>query len=145
VLGDLVALGALLVTLLGGGHQPMDMADDPSIRAGFWNLVADSRYGFARTEEAMFIVRGADGAVSFVRWPDAGLHQRAQWIGRFPRGTVAIAHTHPNWIPEPSAVDTRLAAKTGIPVYVVTRTRISRTAGGVSETLVDRDWRPVRN
>jgi len=143
MLSELVALGALLTTLFAHAPAAGDLAADPSVRAGFWKLVAESRYGFARTEEAMFIVRGPGGAVTFVRWPGSGLHHQARWIGRFPPGTIAIVHTHPNWVPEPSAIDTRLAARIGIPVYVVTRTRISRTAGGVNETLVARDWRPV--
>jgi hypothetical protein len=144
LLSELVVLGTLLTTLLA--HVPAttgDLAADPSVRAGFWKLVTESRYGFARTEEAMFVVRGAGGAVTFVRWPDSGLHHQARWIGPFPPGTIAIVHTHPNWVPEPSAIDTRLAERIGIPVYVVTRTRISRTAGGVNETLVSSDWRPV--
>jgi len=143
LLSELVALGTLLTTLLAHVPATADLTADPSVRAGFWKLVTDSRYGFARSEEAMFVVRGAGGAVTFVRWPDSGLHERAQWIGRFPRGTIAIVHTHPNWLPDPSAVDTRLAERIGIPVYVVTRTRISRTSGGVNETLVSTDWRPV--
>src|SRR5688572_18930691 len=110
-----------------------DFTADPAARAFLWQMVADARYGFSETEEAAFVVRGADGGISFVRWPRAGVKNQARWPGAFPPGTIAIVHTHPNRIPDPSQLDERAARRKGIPIYVLTRTRITRTTGGAAE------------
>jgi hypothetical protein len=105
-------------------------------------MVAEARYGFSETEEAAFVIRDAEGLISFVRWPPAGVKQQARWPGAFPAGTIAIVHTHPNRIPNPSALDERAARRKGIPIYVLTRTKITRTTGGGVEVVVDGDWSP---
>ena len=117
-----------------------DVAHDSEVREFFWELMSMTRYGFAETEEAAFIVV-SDGRLSFVRWSSAELPHQARWQGPFPKGTIAIVHTHPNWIPSPSSIDVRTAQRSRVPVYVITRNRISKTKDGKSEIVVDGDWR----
>ena len=121
-----------------------DLAQEHDVRVAMWQLMADTRYGFARTEEALFIVRDAEGQLSFVRWPSRGLAHQTHWVGALPRGAVAIAHTHRNWVPEPSGVDIHTARRSGLPVYVVTRTRITRTDGRETTTVAAGKWAPGR-
>ncbi len=87
---------------------------------------------FSHMEEAAFIVRHADGSCTAVRWPSTGIPDSAMWVGPFPEGTVAIAHTHPAWRPKPSTVDVATARKVKLPVYVVTRTQVWKTIAGVA-------------
>ena len=115
-------------------------AYDPAVRAAMWTLMEDTRYGFAVTEEAMFIVRERDGRLSFIRWSSLGEPHQALWTGIVPAGAVAIAHTHPNTRPRPSAVDENTARRSGLLVYVVTRDRIMRTDGGAAKTVVRGSW-----
>lgn len=119
-----------------------DITADPAARQYLWSLLAEARYGFAESEEAAFVVRDARGRLSFVRWPSLGISNQARWPGRFPAGTIAIVHTHPNRTPQPSRLDARVARRKGIPVYVLTRTKITRTRGGAAEVIVEGDWRP---
>jgi hypothetical protein len=124
--------------------QPMgiEITSDPLIRAGLWRMFADTRFGHAMNEEAAFIVRAADGALSLVRWPSSDAPHRSQWKAPVPAGAIAIAHTHPNGQPRPSIADSRTAEQWSMPVYVVTRTRIARTDGTHTETVVEGNWEP---
>lgn len=119
-----------------------ELAYDPEVRKAMWQLMEETRYGFEENEEAMFIVRGPDGRLSFVRWTSLGVPLKARWTGAVPPGTIAIVHTHPNSRPRPSEVDAATARRLGLPVYVLTHARITRTLGGDSATLVRGDWRP---
>ena len=109
-----------------------------------WALLARAQYGFSEREHAAFIVREDDQTLSFVDWPYVAQQAKAQYRGRIPRGTVAIVHTHPNERPVPSPDDVALAQRIALPVYVLTRTEISRTADGRVKTLVVGDWNPER-
>jgi hypothetical protein len=84
-----------------------------------------------RTERAAFVVRNADGHVGLVVWPSSETDS-ATWVGRIPDGTVAIAHTHPYWRPKPSNIDMVTARNVKLPVYVVTRSEVWKTAAGVA-------------
>ena len=119
-----------------------ELADHPAVRGIFWHLLGQSRYGFDNGESALFVVRNESGGYSFVSWPNAGEPNCARWQGAFPRGTVAIAHTHPNWLPSPSSVDATTAVRCGIPVYVITRTRVTRTDGALTQTVIAGEWKP---
>jgi proteasome lid subunit RPN8/RPN11 len=130
----------VIVTILIEAVAPADVAHDAAVREFFWELMTMTRYGFAETEEAAFIVV-SNGSLSFVRWSSAEVPHQARWEGPFPEGTVAIVHTHPNWIPSPSAVDVQTAQRSRLPVYVITRHRISKTKGGKSEIVFEGDWR----
>ena len=120
-----------------------EIAHEPDTRKAMWDLVAASRYGHARTEEAMFIVRDAEGRLSFVRWDSLGAPYAARWKGGVPEGAVAIAHTHPHGRPHPSRADNETARKIGLPVYVLTRDRIVRTDGDRTVTVVHGHWAPA--
>ena len=121
-----------------------DITSEPATRAYLWTLLAEARYGFSENEEAAFIVRDRAGHVTFVRWPKSAGRYHARWAGAFPKGTIAIVHTHPNFTPEPSLLDERAAQRNGVPVYVLTRTKITRTTGDATEIVFDGDWRPRR-
>ena len=132
----------LLTTVLYVGSMQNDLAQDPTVRAALWQLMEQTRYGFAETEEALFIVRERDGRLSFVRWTASETPHQSRWSGAKPRGVVAIAHTHPNWLPQPSRTDVRTAARNHLAVYVVTRMRIVKTTGNETQEVVEGDWRP---
>jgi proteasome lid subunit RPN8/RPN11 len=117
-----------------------DLAHDPTVRGALWKLLEDAHYGHAEMEEAMFIVRGTDGVLSFVRWHPTGAAHQAQWNAAVPQGTIAIAHTHPNTLPRPSTNDIRTAMQANLPVYVVTRTKITKTSGGETSVVLKGEW-----
>ena len=133
---------ALFAALLAFASMHDDLAHDPAVRTALWQLMEETRYGFSESEEAMFIVRGTDGQISFVRWTSLRLPHHARWTVAIPRGVVAIAHTHPNWQPNPSATDVRTATRTNLVVYVVTRTRITKASAADVRTVVRGEWRP---
>ena len=116
-----------------------EIADQPSVRGIFDFLLRQS----TRDERAAFIVRTPRGGFTFVSWPASDDANSVQWRGACPRGTVAIAHTHPNWLPMPSRIDIRSAAAAHLPIYVVTRTGISKTDGTSACVVVKGDWRPT--
>jgi len=120
-----------------------EIASDPRVREQLWTLLRDAFYGHAKMEEAAFVVRNSDGELGIVRWPSAGAPNESRWRGSFPKGTVAIAHTHHNGFPEPSRADKRTAETRRVPVYVVTRLKITKTTGGASITIVRGGWNPA--
>jgi hypothetical protein len=118
-----------------------EIATDAGVRAMFRQMLSQTRYGFSREEAAAFVVRDGNGHLAVVAWPDAdGIPDCAHWYGRFPEGVVAIVHTHPNWLPEPSTIDAQTARVTGVPVYVITAGRVSKTNGGRSQVVLDHGW-----
>jgi hypothetical protein len=94
------------------------------------------------TERALFLTRGDDGNLGYELWPATHQRRKATYRGTVPPNTVAIAHTHPNGMPKPSQHDIDEAARTGLPIYVVTRTSIARVDPDRTTTeLVSRpDW-----
>lgn len=130
-----------LAALLYLGVMHGELAHEPSVRDALWKLLEDAHYGFTETEQAMFIVRGADGRLSFVRWDSLAVPRHAQWNGPVPAGVVAIVHTHPNAMPRPSTMDIRTAERSRLPVYVVTHSRVMKTASGETTVVWKGDWR----
>jgi proteasome lid subunit RPN8/RPN11 len=120
---------------------PLDVPLDANLREAFHELLRDAHGGCSRTEVAGFLVRLPAGTYAIVRWPEAEVTDEARWEGAWPPGTVAIVHTHPNWMPEPSRVDRATAARNHVPVYVVTSGGITSTAGRGPETV---RWREER-
>ncbi len=131
---------ALLLTLVVKPSSPADMALDPAALAIFREMLRRNRNGFGDIEEAAFIVRGSGGELIAVPWPGAGEPDRGRWEGSFPAGVVAIAHTHPAWLPMPSSIDAATARRARIPVYVITASRISMTSGGEGSVVIAGDW-----
>src|SRR5262249_16246699 len=89
-----------------------------------WELLAAAHWGASRFEQAAFAVRTNDGGIGFLRWPASPSDFQAGYQGSIPPNTVAIVHTHPNGHPDPSGDDDSVARHLGIPVYVVTRTKV---------------------
>src|SRR5213592_4938652 len=107
--------------MLAAADRMSDVMNEDGVRAVFASLLEDAQGGMSSFEEAVFIIRMPTGRIAFVRWPRATFANEARWMGRFPPGVIAIAHTHPNWMPNPSNVDILTAARAGIAVYVITR------------------------
>lgn len=120
----------------------LGFVSDPAVREIFGQLLAEARFGFSRAEEAAFIVRAKDGGYRCIAWPSDGLVDSARWEGRIPDGVLAIVHTHPNWMAAPSRIDARTARRSGVPVYVITRTQIAVTHGGPAQVVVSGEWKP---
>lgn len=131
----------VLAALLYLGTTHSDLAHDPRVRAQWWEMLVDARFGFAETEEAMFVVQNGDGSLSFVRWASQQLVREAQWNAPLPAGVIAIAHTHPNRAPLPSMGDVRTALRLELPVYVITRSHIMKTQHGETVAVAKGDWR----
>src|SRR5687768_13067241 len=89
------------------------------LRACASRLAAMSGHGRFDHEAGAFLVLREDGGFDCSLWPAERAFRRASWSGRIPDGTVAVMHTHPRSLPEPSAHDTREAARIGVPVIVV--------------------------
>jgi len=136
-------VATFIAAILYLGSFDREIAHDPHVRAEWWEMLADARYGFAENEEAMFIVRNDDGSLCVIRWTPAGMVRGAQWHAPMPRGVIAIAHTHPNRLPRPSPADVRTAMRMDVPVYVITRSRIVKTAGGKTIDVARGEWRQI--
>lgn len=132
---------ATLARFVNTTDRAADLAKNPLVVANCWELVVSARFGYSHTEHAAFIVLDA-GRFTTVEWPASNTLDSAVWVGPFPHGTVAIVHTHPNWLPSPSLLDMRTAARAHVPVYVLTRSRITKTDGERIEIVTDGDWRP---
>lgn len=135
----------VVVTLLGCLEAvAADPAPDARTIALSWDLLRSARYGHATKEHSAFLVRDANGKLQLVKWPGDGTRMSATYHGTIPAGTVAIVHTHPNGLPNPSRGDAALARKLNLPVYVLTRRGITRTSGGKMEIIAAGDWNPSR-
>ena len=107
-----------------------------------WALLKAARWGQSPYEQAAFAVLDANGRVTFVMWQFDHMTFEAEYRGPVPANAFAIVHTHPNGRLMPSDDDRATAQRLGIFVYVVTRTAITRTAGGRSEFVILGDWNP---
>ncbi len=130
------------IPLLQVVRADREVTNDPAVLRTCWDMVVSAHFGFSRIEHAAFVVRSASGSLSLVSWETSGQPDCARWDGPFPNGTVAIVHTHPNWLPLPSGIDVRTAARTRVPVYVLTSGRISKTNGVSIEIVASGEWRP---
>jgi hypothetical protein len=129
----------VVALLIAVRKEPLD---DPAVRSMCWELLRSARMGFASDEHAAFIVRSDSGGFICVVWPASDAVDSARWEGAYPRGTVAIVHTHRNWLPMPSRIDINAAAHAHVPVYVITRKHITKTDGTAPQVIVDGDWQP---
>lgn len=116
-----------------------EITDEPHVREILDDLLREARYGFA-PEQAAFLVRNSSGDIFAISWPQDSGRNCVAWRGRLPYGTIAIVHTHPNWLPEPSRIDGATASRSGLPVYVVTLTGIARTDGGAPYFVTREPW-----
>ena len=119
---------------------------DPVILGFFADVLRNGGLGYRKSESAAFLVRVNDGGHRCVTWPFRGDVQMQRFDGAAPDGTIAIIHTHPESLPEPSSADRRLAMAIGVPVFVVTRRAIlsARADGTVKPAVEGRLWSPKR-
>jgi len=132
---------AILMTLTAVVAKGTDLGCEPEFVKQSWTLLAEARYGLSDAEHAAFIVREPDGSVKFDEWPFRPEWRQARFTGVVPATAFAIIHTHPNARPVPSAEDAATARRSGMPVYVVTRTSIARTDGRRVDIVRSGDWR----
>lgn len=92
-----------------------------SPQALYWydQLLADGGYGHLDRECAAFLIRESDGTLTLEPWPP-GSFRHASWRGTIPPRTIAILHTHPAHLPQPSAQDRAEARRLGIAIVVIT-------------------------
>jgi hypothetical protein len=83
------------------------------------DLAARGSYGVHYAERGAFLVQEEDGGIRCVLWPFTGEFHRISHAARIPRGTIAIAHTHPRCCREASGHDQREAVRLGIPIIAV--------------------------
>ena len=131
---------ALILTLAINGKTPCTS----EFLQNSWALLATARYGQLPYEQAAWAVADAEGRVTFVRWKFNHEALGATFRGAIPANVVAIVHTHPNDRPTPSQDDKLTARRLGIPVYVLTRTALTRTNGSRTENIFLGDWNPER-
>jgi proteasome lid subunit RPN8/RPN11 len=129
-----------IMVMLAVGALRADLAQEPEVRREFRDLLLRSRRGMSHDEHAAFVVRRVDGTAGFVEWPAGGEPDSARWEGAYPARTIAIAHTHPNWLPQPSRLDSAVARRAQLPVYVITRGRLSKTDGAAIVIVEEGEW-----
>jgi proteasome lid subunit RPN8/RPN11 len=130
-------MNAALVIALAGFSA--DLTDDPLVR-DFCRVLLEKAESERHREQGAFVVRTEEGLLYFVTWPPGDDKDHLRWQGQFPRGTVAIVHTHPSWVRNPSKPDIRAARRAQIPVYVITKSQISKTTGEEPVVVVEGDW-----
>ena len=129
----------LLSGVLTAPHASADLMREPAVQS-FCGVLAREAMADRSREHGAFVVRTDEGMLYFVAWPPSGERQILRWYGRFPKGTVAILHTHPAGSPMPSRLDAVAARGAHVPVYVLTRRMIARTTGEAAEVVIEGDW-----
>lgn len=122
------------------GTISSEITCDGAVREQAWVLLAGAQFGRSNRERAAFVVRSANGGYVFQLWPFDVVKLRATFEGAIPAGAVAVIHTHPNTAEFPSENDRLLSARIGLPIYVVTRWRISKAEGGRVESVWHGSW-----
>jgi hypothetical protein len=97
------------------------------VRACSEQLSELAAFGRSDRERAAFLVLRGDGTFHCAVWPASNTWHSASWSGAIPFGTVAVMHTHPRHIPQPSTQDMAQARRLDIPVLVVTPGSIAMT------------------
>jgi hypothetical protein len=119
----LLLIAPLLVA--ADNHDPALFEPGPAVLRNravfdcFMHLLHEAKFGYVSYERAAFLVLQRDG-VHCVDWPITNDFQKARWSGPKPAGVVAIAHTHPVAIPEPSSHDVEQARRNRMPMFVLT-------------------------
>ena len=135
---------AVLLLLLVVNAGRASAMDQDRVMVLAWDLLESARFGRDSKEHAAFLVADESGQLHLSRWTGAAESMRATYRGRIPGGAVAIIHTHPHDLPNPSPGDIALAEKLGMTVYVITRTRVTRTDGSRTTNVASGDWNPHR-
>jgi hypothetical protein len=77
------------------------------------------------SETAAFLVRDTAGDLQCLLWPETNEYQKQTFPGELPPRTVAVIHTHPETLPNPSKADIEQARRLGLPLFVLTRQRVT--------------------
>lgn len=96
----------------------LDLAS-PQALQWYEQLLAEGGYGRLDRERAAFLIRERDGTLTLAPWPH-GDFRCAKFRGAIPERTIAVLHTHPARLPQPSARDRAEARRLGLPVVVIT-------------------------
>ena len=122
-LGAVVAFASLLCL-------PAVLAEEPVVLDGcrtamFDDLLRMSSHSGTEGEAAAFIIED-EGQIRCQMWPAATGARSSTWKGAVPRGTIAIAHTHPDiaHLRMPSGIDVDLAQHVGLPLYTITHAEV---------------------
>jgi hypothetical protein len=117
-------------------------ATPPKLGKVFFDLFQASQTGDREAERAGFVTRDTNGEISFVAWPATAERRSASFNGIPPPNTIAIAHTHPDGMPDPSRHDIEESMRIRLPIYVVARTAISRVNvdGSISRIIEGMNW-----
>jgi hypothetical protein len=112
-------------------RYPLDapMLGRADVRACFEQVLKGGGYGHLPFESAAFLI-AKDGGYECAVWPRSIAFHSQSWPGRMPESTVAIIHSHPAELPDPSWRDVRLAERLRIPIFVVTPRAILRAGPG---------------
>jgi hypothetical protein len=109
---------------------------EPTLAGELHQLVARSGFGRMDVEVAAFLVR-SDGELSLVPWAATRRFREQQFHGVIPSGTIAIVHTHPLALPDPSPGDRRESERLGMPIVVLTpRSIVIARPSGADEVIV---------
>ena len=95
----------------------------------FDTLLRKSGYGRLGEERAGFLIYEG-GGFHLAMWPPTHKFHAEEWRGPIPAGTVAVVHTHPPNLPEPSQQDRDEAQRIGAPIIVLTQRTIEITEYG---------------
>ena len=98
-------------------------------------LLAEGGYGRLERERAAFLIREHDGTLTLEPWPH-GDFRHARFRGAIPERTIAILHTHPAGLPQPSARDRAEAKRLGVAVVVITPSGAIAAMADGSQLLV---------
>ena len=72
------------------------------------------------SEVGAFLVRGDDGGLALVPWPNTKpTYHCVRWDGPPPQHIIGVIHTHPRSLPRPSRQDILEARRLDLPFYVV--------------------------
>jgi JAB domain-containing protein similar to deubiquitination enzymes len=103
--------------------------DRPDVLGAFDILLRKAAYGRLGEERAGFLVYD-EGRFRLLIWPPTHKFHAEEWHGAIPKGTVALAHTHPPNQPEPSQLDRDEAQRIGVPIIVLTPRSVEVTENG---------------
>jgi hypothetical protein len=133
----------LLLLLVANAGRASEVNQDRVVVLA-WDLLESAGYGRNSKEHAAFVVIDESGRLQLSRWPWGAESMRATYRGEIPRRALAVLHTHPSHLPNPSPGDIALARKLGMSVYVITRTSVARTDGARTTNVAHGDWNPHR-
>jgi hypothetical protein len=95
-----------------------------------------------RTEKAAWVISSSAGLYHFARWRTSAARNSETWLGPIPEHAVALVHTHPDNMDEkPSTLDSLIAKKTGLVLYIISSRGIwSIMPGGQCKKEAGRSW-----